>query len=361
MNDVKRFAATALLVAACGSSNNATVDSAPTADAGVDATPADAAQPAPTATDIHFHVDGTLTSGQWIVYNNWNVDPNTLLAVSPDAPAATATKVFDANRVWSMGLTPDGSHIAFSAFDEDQTAHFGVTFGDSIQNTFLFTPATQTLRALQWGNINDECHHFDASQSNIYVCRRYDFQADGSSLGYRLGVINVASGTFTFLSPLSSTEYALTPIPVGPSDGPATSLYYDERDVPPASGARIRKIDLTTMANTVVLDNASQPSLAPDGHHLLFANLTDHSAYYVIDLAIADAEPVKVTDTAGPTDGVWSPDGTTIAYDVYDDAHQCSHLETTLSDGSTAASPTRVRDCTVTNEFITQLAWITVP
>ena len=358
---MKFLTASALLFVACGSSNKATVDGAVTIDAGVDAAPPDAAQAAPTATDIHFHVDGTLTSGQWIVYNNWNVDPNTLLAVTPQAPSATATKVFDVNRVWSMGLTPDGSAVAFSAFDEDQTAHFGVTFGDSIQNTFLFTPATQTLRALSWGNINDECHHFDATNSNIYVCRRYDFQADGSSLGYRLGVINVASGAFMFLSPLSSTEYALTPIPIGPSNGPATALYYDERDLPPASGARIRKIDLTTMANTVVLDNASQPSLAPDGHHLLFANLDDDSSYYVIDLAIADAEPVKVTDTAGPTDGVWSPDGTTIAYDVYDETNQCSHLETTLSDGSTAATPIRVRDCTVTNEFITQLAWITVP
>ena len=55
-----------------------------------------------------------------------------------------------------------------------------------------------------------------------------------------------------------------------------------------------------------------------------------------------------------------SPDGNTILYTVFDSANSCDHLEKVTFSGTWSA-PIRVRDCSVTGEFITDISWLTVP
>ena len=57
----------------------------------------------------------------------------------------------------------------------------------------------------------------------------------------------------------------------------------------------------------------------------------------------------------------WSPNGTQVAYLVWDGDNACSHVEVVAADGSQAASPKRIRDCVTSGEFITDIAWILVP
>ncbi|HEY8091651.1 MAG TPA: hypothetical protein VIF09_27485, partial [Polyangiaceae bacterium] len=69
---------------------------------------------------------------------------------------------------------------------------------------------------------------------------------------------------------------------------------------------------------------------------------------------------VLVTHDPG-TNPTWSPDGTRVAYLFYDNAAGCSHIEWVKADGTTLGSPTRVRDCKGSGEFITQIAWFVAP
>lgn len=121
------------------------------------AIPPDADPSEPTAASIDFEALDDLPSGEWLLANEWAGTPNTVFALPVDQLDAAPVTLFAANRVWSMGARADGAAIYFSAWDADQEAHFGVTIGDAIQNSFEYTPATRALRALSWGNLNDDC------------------------------------------------------------------------------------------------------------------------------------------------------------------------------------------------------------
>ncbi|MBW2457078.1 MAG: hypothetical protein JRI68_21360, partial [Deltaproteobacteria bacterium] len=56
-----------------------------------------------------------------------------------------------------------------------------------------------------------------------------------------------------------------------------------------------------------------------------------------------------------------SPDGSQVAYLQRDDGNNCSHIDVVAADGSEADTPTRVRDCAQSGEFITQVDWIDAP
>ena len=107
-------------------------------------------------------------------------------------------------------------------------------------------------------------------------------------------------------------------------------------------------------ATTVVRANAHEPVLSPDGTRYVYADDDDEGALHASTLdGVTD---LKLTSEAG-TNAVWSPDGTKVAYLFYDGAVGCQHIDVVNGDGSSAASPTRLRDCSKTGEFITQLAW----
>jgi hypothetical protein len=321
------------------------------------------ATPVPTPSSIQFAAKAALPSGEQILFNDWNPEPNTVNSLTPDG--VTKTEVFDVYRAWDMGVSHDGKSVAFSCGDPDQQADFGLQIGDSIQQTWIYDAASQSIRLVAHGNINDECHTFGPGDTTLWVCRRYDFAetGDGGDLtgtnkGYRIGRIDLATTDFTFLTADESATatYALYPQPTPDGQG----FYYSTTQDVSATQTKstVLLMPLCGGAPSDVRDQAHEPVLSPDGTRYVYASDAEAGALHASTLDAAN--DVKLTSEAG-TNAVWSPDGTKVAYLVFDGAAGCDHIDVVASDGSTAGSPTRLRDCSKTNEFITQLAWFVAP
>jgi hypothetical protein len=307
----------------------------------------------PMPADIQFQAVNALPHGEQIVFNDWNPSPNTLSSMTPDG--VTTTKVLEAFRVWSLGVSHAGTTIAFACGDPEQQQHYGLSIGDAIQHTWLYDVATQQASLLTDGNVNDECHTFGPGDTSLYICRRYDFTGCGDNQGYQIGVIALPGGAFTFLSPDDPSIQALDPQPT--PDG--TELYFDEITSPMGQQSR----DLYTMplpmgAVTKLRGDAGTPVLSPDGTRYVYASYGDAGNLHVS--ALDGTGDVRVTGTQGDS-ATWSPDGTKIAYLYMDMVANCSHVEVVSADGSDADTPTRIRDCSATQEFITALAWFQRP
>jgi len=310
------------------------------------------------ADDIGFAAREPLTAGSWLLANDWASEPNVAFVIPIADLGAPRRELFAVNRVWSLGSTADGSRIWFSAFDDQQEAHFGVTFGDSIQNSFEVDTASQTVRAIApggWANVNDECHAPSRDGGSLYVCRRYDFEPGGVFSGWRIGRFTLADGAFEFLRP----DTGAGPFELGPQELPDARVLFELRERPPATGSSLHARDLTTGTEQLILTGASRAAIAPDGHHVLFRD-TSSRTYKVHDLDQPTAMAVEVSPTLDPGDAAWSPDGATIIYTVFDPALSCDHVERVTFDGAVWSAPLRVRDCTATGEFITTISWITV-
>ena len=87
----------------------------------------------------------------------------------------------------------------------------------------------------------------------------------------------------------------------------------------------------------------------------MFSDWSNGQALYVA--AVDGSGAVKVTD-ASASSGVFSPDGSRVAYLFDDPGTGCAHIDSVAADGSQASAPVRLRDCNTTGEFITQIAWI---
>jgi hypothetical protein len=329
--------------------------SCPTDDAGTDA----GVYPIPTPASIQFAAKAALPSGEQLLFNDWNPQPNTVSSLTPDG--ATATVVFEIYRAWSMGVSHDAKSIAFSCGDPDQQADFGLQIGDSIQQTWIYDVATQAIHLVAHGNINDECHTFGPGDTTLWVCRRYDFaeEGDGGDLtgtnkGYRIGQIALPSDEFTFVTAdeSSTSTYALYPQPTADGQGVYYSTSQDVSATETKSTVLLMPLPCGTAS--AVRSNAREPVLSPDGTHYVYADDSDMGALHASTLDGTTA--VKLTSEQG-TNAVWSPDGTQVAYLVYDSTAGCSHIDVVKSDGSMATSPTRLRDCGKTGEFITEIAW----
>jgi Tol biopolymer transport system component len=331
-------------LAACGGDDAGGPDPCLTAD-----------DPCPAAEDIDFAALEELPSGEWLLANDWAPTPNVAFVLPIDDLGAARREIFAANRVWSMGAAADGSSIYFSAWDAQQEEHFGITIGDAIQNSFSFTPSTSELRALAWGNLNDECQVPSPDGDSLYVCRRYDFTPEGAFSGWRIGRISLDDRSFEFLRGDAAGPYELSPQPL--PDGATVLLELRAR--PPATDDTLVLLDLASGDETDVRTSAGRPILFPDGHRVLFQDRTDQSRWKMLDLD-SSAPPVTVSPTTGAGDAAISPDGDTIVYAVFDSTLSCDHLERVTFSGTWSA-PTRVRDCAQTGEFITDLDWIVVP
>jgi hypothetical protein len=305
----------------------------------------------PTADDIKFAAVHPLPGGEQIVFNDWARDPNAVFSMTPDGQ--TVTEVFRAYRVWSMGVSRAGDRIAFACGDPLQKQHYGITIGDAIQHTFIYDVGTQSAQVVAYGNINDECHSFGPGDTALYVCRRYDFKDDASSKGYRLGRIDLPSKAFTFLTPDVSLQYDLTPQPT--PDG--KTLYFSRILLSGGSQQNdIMRQPLAGGAAEVVRAKSSRPSLSPDGTRFAFQNYTDQGNLWVVG---TDGNGLtRVAEEAG-NNARWSPDGKQIAFLVWYAPKQCSHIDVVKADGSEAATPRRLRDCSTTGEMITQIQWLT--
>jgi len=311
--------------------------------------------PEPTPADIQFQAINPIPSGELLLFNDWNASPNTVSSVTLDGQ--TTTEIFRAYRVWSMGVSRGNDRIAFACGDPDQAANYGVNMSDAIQHTWIYDVAAQSAEVVAYGNINDECHTFGPGDERLYVCRRYDFNDAPEYKGWRLGVIDLDTHDFEFLTPEQPMVFTLHPQPT-PDE---SEMYFTQIDIPasPPSGVRsIRKQSLPSGTDEAVRAEADSPMLSPDGTSYLFRNYFDEGTLWSSSL---DGQTTVQVVASRVTEPVWSPDGTRVAYLLRDDANNCDHIYVAAADGSQADNPVQVRDCATTGEFITELDWIVTP
>ncbi|GMV15536.1 MAG: hypothetical protein AMXMBFR56_37600 [Polyangiaceae bacterium] len=365
MKQVARVFLLACVLSACGSDDGGAQASGgaggSAGDAGLGGTGGDAASDAPAGdssvakpepADIGFQSASPVPSGEQLLFNDWNAQPNTVSSIEPDG--SSETKLFEAYRVWSMGVTKDVSKIAFACGDPLQKEHYGVEIGDAIQHTWVFDVAAQSASVLAWGNINDECHDWNDKNDSMVVCRRRDFDASGGNKTYRIGRL-ATSGAFEWLGlGEDATPTTMELHPQVTSD--ESTLYYTLIQISGGKQARsIMKKTLPGGAPELVRASASSGVLSPDGTRLLFADTTQQSALFSMKLDGSDV--VKVATRNG-TSAVWSPDGNKVAY-LWGETMGCSHIEVVSADGSQADAPLRIRDCG--SSFVTELAWVVRP
>ena len=120
----------------------------------------------------------------------------------------------------------------------------------------------------------------------------------------------------------------------------------------------VQKMALPAGAPALALAHASGAMLSPDGTRLLYVDTTQN--WTVFSSLLDGSDVVHVANAAG-TSLRYSPDGTRVAYLVYDQGANCSHIETAAADGSEVDAPVRIRDCAQSGDFITDLAWFVRP
>jgi hypothetical protein len=321
-----------------------------TAGSGGTAGAADGSVPKPSPGDIQFLAKGPLPSGDQLLFNDWNPMPNTLHSIRPDGSGEI--EVFRAYRIWSLGAARDGLTLAFASGDPEQEKNYGIALGDAIQHTWLYDVPTQSASVLSWGNLNDECHAFTAQADALFICRRWDFTAQGSSKGYQIARLSLPGGELELPTSPAANQLELHPRPTLDE----SALYFTLVEI--ASGKQTRKIVRQALPGgqpELVRESATLADLSPDGTRLLFSDHTQAGALFTMRLD--GSELVKVASQGG-TNAVWSPDGSRIGY-LFGETQTCSHVQIVLADGSEAEWPLRVRDCG--SAFITELAWVSVP
>lgn len=306
----------------------------------------------PTAADVQFAAQNPIPTGEWIVFNDWAPQPNEVLVMAPDG--TQELPIFQAYRVWSMGVSNDATKIAFSAGDPEQAAHFGVMIGDAIQPTFLYDVATESAVNLTYGNINDECHRFGPGDAYLYLCRRYDFADGVQAKGYRVGRLELSTREFAWLTDEDPTSLTLNPEPTADE----TQLYYTRVPIP--GNRSIVRAPLPSGPEEGVKSFAGNPVFSPSGALMISSDYQQMGALVVTDLDGAGSVTVATpgTDESLST-ARWSPDGTQIVYLRWVDADVCAHVEIVAADGSDVATPLRIHDCATSGRSITELAWIT--
>lgn len=349
------FSALLPLALACSSSDSAdgtTAGAAGTGGAAPKKTcPPKAVEGALAATDVAIEVTGGLPKEESILVNDWNAQPNVVRALRPDGSGTT--EVLRANRVWSMGASKSGDRLAFSVGDPKQEEHFGITIGDAIQQTWLYDADCGSVTPVSTGNLNDECHAFSDDGTQLFLCRREGFSKDvmAPPPGYDVGVVDLSTLAYTKLVAASSTEMALHPAPLLPTGAVKEFLF--TRIGLPKGERSIFRAPIPGPGATQIRDAASAPVVTPDGKKYAYLDTKQKSIF----LAALDGTGEPLLIVSGAVTGLrFSPDGTRVVY-MRDSGANCSHVEVAPADGS-APMGTRVRDCKVEKDFVTEVAWV---
>jgi hypothetical protein len=310
----------------------------------------------PTPDQVKFKALNPMPSGEQILVGYWAYPAlDNIQTMNPDGTGAK--KLFEVYRVWSMGVSHAVDRIAFASGDPDQEKHFCVNIGDAIQHTWMYDVATQQVSLVSSGNVNDECHQFGPGDKNLYICRRQDFQSNGDNISYRVGRIKLQDKSFELLTDNAGYDMSLHGVP----NADETALYYTLIEMPANSRTLMRK-PLTSAPDAgaeVYLESAGAMAISPDGTKFVFANTQDKSKLYIADVANPSVS-TKIADVNG-VDVAFSPDGTKLAYLVWDNPVMCSHIDVVKTDGSQATTPTRIHDCGKAGDSPSELAWVVRP
>src|SRR5262249_8492978 len=156
----------------------------------------------------------------------------------------------------------------------------------------------------------------------LYLCRRTDFKADGTSKSYRAGRIDLASLAFEYLTVDDPMQLALSPQPL-PSE--TAFLFTNVRLINNKQAREIDQAPIPMGAAAIFRDKADAPVLSPDGTRYLYIDSAGGNLLHAANLD-GSADVLVVSKNAG--NAHYSPDGAKVVYLEWDSQAGCSHIET---------------------------------
>jgi hypothetical protein len=322
-------------------------------DGATDPAPEAVVLPDETLADVGFEEVTPAWTGSVVYINSWIGDgtgavKDTIEMIRPDGSARAVR--MRANRVWAFGVAHDGKTLAFASADPFQAQRFPDLAGlsDAIQHTWLWKPAGDPV-LISRGRTNDECHVFLPGDGTLLTCRRDGFAGSGQDFTtplYRVASTDLATDVATWLTPESADTMALQAWPR--ADG---SILFEQVVGQSPSLAQIAA-DATI---STVLAGGSEPVVSYDGTRVLFqkaggprlwAGPSDDLA-----AAVETVDPgTEILEDASP-----SPDGTQVAYGLYESTRNCTNLWIASADGT---NPRLLIDCAKDGTQLTVVRWV---
>lgn len=306
-----------------------------------------------TPEEIGYEAAEPTWSGSVIYFNTWNLNggKDEIWMMRPEDPAGRKVRM-KANRVWTFGVAPDGT-IAFASADPRKDTNYPdlANLSDAIQYTWLLRPGQAPVQVSN-GRVNDECHVFLPDSRSLILCRRANFARVGEQVvndPYRIVRLDLATLTDAFLTPLQPQVLDLNAYPRDDGVLLFSRIYGDTGE----SALWTMNGDGTNPA--LALDGANRAVLSQDGKTAWFKKSGSNATWQADSHQLDGATVTNIGNGKAAEGIVPSPDGTQVAFEVRDNAGNCSDVYVSGTDGS---GQQLLIDCSVANLFISGMRWI---